>query len=324
MKHIYNDSHYHYTDFIQRETNLPNLLTMMGDDVGRTALMGIPLQQKWDWFESGSRSPKYYLRSNARLYYYPFVDAVVARSYLNLSKKNQARFDPMITGFNPTDMRAIEHIERVMRLYPGVFSGIGEFSIHKEVVSTKIVGHPASLRNPALYSILKFAGKVGMLVVIHSDADVMLNNDNQHPVYFDKFIDMVESHPNTTIVWAHCGLGRFIEPVRGYVDLIREAGEGLNNLYFDLSWNVVAKHIIASPEKSKWIDLVNDWPDRFMIGSDSVVSKDRKSYIKNLMIWQGIFDHLDDDVSEKFRLRNYERLFDTSKRNIRKWENKNK
>ena len=45
--------------------------------------------------------------------------------------------------------------------FPGVFTGIGEFSIHKEFVSSKIAGETASLTNPALDRILDFAAEVG-------------------------------------------------------------------------------------------------------------------------------------------------------------------
>ena len=173
----FHDAHYHPTDYIQQETALPAFLAMMGDRVGRAALMGIPLQQKWDWFESGDRAPDYYLRSDAALYYYPFVDAMVAEAVRALPPDQRDRFDPMITGFNPTDMYATDHIRRVLRLYPGVFSGIGEFSIHKEVVSPKTVGHTASLRNPALDRILEFAGEVGLLALVHNDVDVILPHE---------------------------------------------------------------------------------------------------------------------------------------------------
>ena len=57
--------------------------------------------------------------------------------YKSLTKEQQDRLDPMITGFNPADMYAAKHIERVLRTFPGVFTGIGEFSIHKEFVSRK-------------------------------------------------------------------------------------------------------------------------------------------------------------------------------------------
>src|SRR5437870_8281574 len=93
-------------------------------------------------------------------------------AYKSLTTDEQARFDPMITGFNPTDMYAADHIRRVLQTFPGVFSGIGEFSIHKEFVSAKVAGGVASLLDPALDSILDFAGEAGLLVLIHNDIDV--------------------------------------------------------------------------------------------------------------------------------------------------------
>ena len=53
-----------------------------------------------------------------------------------------------------------------------MFSGIGEFTIHKEFVSAKISGETASLTNPALDRILDFAAEAGLVVLIHNDVDV--------------------------------------------------------------------------------------------------------------------------------------------------------
>lgn len=319
----FHDAHYHPTDYIQRETALPEFLGMMGESVGRAALMGIPLQQKWDWFESGDRAPDYYLRSDAALYYYPFVDAMVAEAVLALPPEQRDRFDPMITGFNPTDMYATDHIRRVLTLYPGVFSGIGEFSIHKEVVTPKTVGHTASLRNPALDRILEFAGEVGLLALIHNDVDVILPHAGERPTHFDAFVEVVRRHRGTRILWAHAGLGRFVEPTADYVDLLEGIlrDEGLNHLYFDLSWDVVAEQIVADPAtRGQWVDLVNRWPDRFLLGSDAVVSRDRSSYLANLRVWQRLYDELDPEASEKLRRGNYERLFDAARERVRAWE----
>ena len=319
----FHDAHYHPTDYIQQETALPEFLEMMGERVARAALMGIPLQQKWDWFESGDRAPDYYLRSDAGLYYYPFVDAMVAEAVLALSPEQQARFDPMITGFNPTDMYATDHIRRVLRLYPGVFSGIGEFSIHKEVVSPKTVGHTASLRNPALDRILEFAGEVGLLTLIHNDVDVILPHEGARPTHFDPFVEVVRRHPGTMIVWAHAGIGRFVEPTPDYVSLLEEIlrDEGLNHVYFDLSWDVVAEQIVMPPERlAAWATLVNGWPDRFLIGSDTVVVQDQDAYFAALDIWQPLLDELEPEASHKLRLANYERLFDAARIRVRAWE----
>jgi len=52
----------------------------------------------------------------------------------------------MITGFNLTDMYAADHISRVLQTLPGVFTGIGEFAIHKEFVSAKIPARSQTFR----------------------------------------------------------------------------------------------------------------------------------------------------------------------------------
>src|SRR6516225_3968699 len=159
-----NDSHFHLTNYIQEGTDIHKFLQIMGTKVGRVALFGIPLQQQWSYRVDADRAPTYYLHSDAPLYYYSFTDAWIAMAYKSLSKEEQARFDPMITGFNPTDMYAADHIRRVLRAFPGVFCGIGEFSIHKEFVSSKVAGSVASLFDPALDRVLNFAEEAGLAV----------------------------------------------------------------------------------------------------------------------------------------------------------------
>src|SRR6516164_8590107 len=135
-----NDVHFHLTNYIQQGTEIHDFLKIMGTKAGRVALFGIPLQQEWSYQNSGDFAPTYYLQTDAPLYYYSFTDASIAMAYRSLSKTEQARFDPMITGFNPSDMYAADHIRRVLLTFPGVFSGIGEFTIHKEFVSSKVEG----------------------------------------------------------------------------------------------------------------------------------------------------------------------------------------
>jgi len=173
------DSHFHLTNYVQEGIDINKCLENMGKRVGRVALFGIPLQQMWFHGNTGEFAPTYYLASDDPLYYYSFTDAYIAMAFKSLSKENQARFDPMITGFNPADMYAADHIRRVLKTFPGVFTGIGEFSIHKEFVSSKVAGPVASLTNPALDRILDFCAETGLLVILHNDIDMPFPKSGQ-------------------------------------------------------------------------------------------------------------------------------------------------
>src|SRR5262245_21682947 len=119
----FNDSHFHLTNYIQEGPDARAYVGMMGKRVRRSTLFGIPLQQQWSYGNSGDFAPTYYLQTDAPLYYYSFTDAAIAMGYRALPPDQQARLDPMITGFNPTDMYAADHIRRVLKTFPGVFSG---------------------------------------------------------------------------------------------------------------------------------------------------------------------------------------------------------
>src|SRR5438270_9687031 len=201
--YLFNDVHFHLTNYIQEGVDIHQFLTTMGYKAGRVALFGIPLQQEWSYENSGDYAPTYYLQTDAPLYYYSFTDAYIAMAYRSLSKEQQGRFDPMITGFNPTDMYAADHIRRVLTTFPGVFSGIGEFTIHKEFVSSKIAGDVASLNDPALDRILDFAAESGLLVIIHNDLDTPFPIPNKPPAYLMNMRELNKRHPSTKVICAN-------------------------------------------------------------------------------------------------------------------------
>src|SRR5262245_55753817 len=331
--YLFNDSHFHLTNYVQKGTDIHKYLEIMGDKVGRSALFGIPLQQQWSYGNSGDFAPTYYLQSDAPLYYYSFTDAYIANVYRSLSKEEQARFDPMITGFNPADMYAVDHIRRVLQVYPGVFTGIGEFTIHKEFVSAKIAGGPPSLTNPALDRILDFAAETGLVVLIHNDIDVPFAKQDSEPAYFKQMKALLQRHPKTDIIWAHIGLGRVVRPVQASAgSAVRypaqtELVESLLNdpafahLDFDISWDEVAKYAIASPESiSRVAGMLNKYPDRFLFGTDTVAPANADAYYAVFNMWAPVFSKLTSDASFKIRKGNYERIFDAARTRVREWE----
>jgi predicted TIM-barrel fold metal-dependent hydrolase len=334
-----NDSHLHLTNYIQEGTNIHDLLKVMGSRVGRAALFGIPLQQQWSYGNTGTFAPTYYLQTDAPLYYYSFTDACIAMAYRSLTAAEQARIEPMITGFNPTDMYAADHIRRVLTTFPGVFSGIGEFTIHKEFVSSKIAGEAASLLNPALDRILDFAAEVGLVVILHNDIDMPFPKPGQEPYQVAQLKDLFSRHPRTTIVWAHAGVGRVVAPLKDRISTAYENPIGISQIGIleralsnpelahvnvDLSWDETAKYIVATPESLlATADLINGHPDRFLFGTDEVAPTEQTAYLKVYSMYAPLFARLTPDASENLRRKNYERLFDEARRRVRAWEKAN-
>jgi hypothetical protein len=157
-------------------------------------------------------------------------------AYLSLPREQRARFDPMITGFNAADMYAADHIRRVLQTFPGVFTGIGEFTIHKEFVSSKVAGDVASMSDPALDCILDFAGEAGLITILHNDIAMPFPKTEREAVYVDQIRDLFRRHPHTTIIWAHTGVGRVIQPLHGHVAILESmlADPAFAHLHFDL------------------------------------------------------------------------------------------
>jgi predicted TIM-barrel fold metal-dependent hydrolase len=320
--YLFNDSHFHLTNYVQEGISIQDYLKIMGDKVGRSTLFGIPVQQQWSHRVTGDFAPTYYLDSDAPLYYYSFTDAYIAMAYKSLTKEEQKRFDPMITGFNPTDMYAAAHIRRVLETFPGVFTGIGEFSIHKEFVSAKISGDVASLTDPALDSIFSFCEETGLIIILHNDVDDPFPKPNT-PNYTDDMLQLFKRHPKASITWAHLGLGRIVKPPLEYGKFFEKilADPELKHVNFDISWDEVAKYLTSSDEAiANTARIINLYPDRFLFGTDNVAPATQEKHLKVYHMYDPLWKSLTPDASYKVRLGNYERLYDAAAKKVRAWE----
>jgi hypothetical protein len=329
----FHDAHFHLTNYVQQGISVRQFLQIMGARVGRSTLFGIPLQQQWSYGNSGAFAPTYYLQSDAPLYYYSFTDAYIASLYNKLPKPDQARFDPMITGFNQADMYGADHIRRVLLTFPGVFTGIGEFSIHKEFVSSKVSGETASLTNPALDRVLDFASEAGLVVILHNDIDMPFAKTDTEPIYLAQMKGLLRRHPRASIIWAHTGLGRVVHPaqvsataaerspnhIEALVTMLSDPA--LAHVAFDISWDEVAKYAVSTPEAAARVAaLLNQYPDRFLFGTDTVAPSGPAPYFAVFDMWAPVFRLLTPEASLKVRKGNYQRIFDQGRRRVRAWE----
>ena len=322
-QYLFNDSHVHLTNYVQEGPDVHQMLRVMGDKVGRATLFGIPLTQLWSYRVDQKNAPTYYLDTDSDLYYYSFTDAVIAMEYRSLTKAEQARFDPMITGFNPADMYAADHVRRVLQTFPGVFEGIGEFSIHKEFVTSKVAGEPPSLEDPALDRLLSFAEEVGLVVLVHCDIDTPFPKVGQEPAYLQGIADLFARHPRTPIIWAHIGVGRIVRPVKDQMKYIERGLDNprLSHVYLDISWSETAKYIVATPEATRVVAaVIAKHPDRFLFGSDEVGPKTEADELRVYETYQPLWKLLSPHDRDLVLRGNYERLFDQARRRVRAWE----
>jgi predicted TIM-barrel fold metal-dependent hydrolase len=319
----FSDSHFHLTNYIQEGISPQQFLAIMGERVCRSTLFGIPLQQQWSHRVTGDIAPTYYLDSDADLYYYSFTDAQIAVAYRSLTPQQQARFDPMITGFNPTDMYAADHIRRVLQTFPGVFTGIGEFTIHKEFVSSKVAGDVASLTDPALDRILEFAAEAGLVVILHNDVAMPFPSPDKAAQYVTQLTDVFRRHPRAQIIWAHVGVGRIVQPLPQHMQLVEGivADPALAHVHFDISWDEVAKYMVATEQSTqRAADVLNRHTTRFLFGTDTVAPATAEKYYGVFDKYAPVLARLTPEARTQLLTGNYARLFDAARRRVRAWE----
>jgi predicted TIM-barrel fold metal-dependent hydrolase len=173
------------------------------------------------------------------------------------------------------------------------------------------------------------------LVILHNDIDMPFAKSGSPPVYLEQITALFKRHPRTTIVWAHMGLGRVVHPV------MKEDGVGaaerrprqlpvieemvsdpeLRHVYFDISWDEVAKYLVATPQSiHRAADVINRYPDRFLFGTDTVAPSIAQAYFGIYDLYKPLWLALIPEASEKVRQANYERLFDEARGRVRVWE----
>jgi len=186
-----------------------------------------------------------------------------------------------------------------------------------------VAGATASLRNPALDRILDFAAEAGLVVLIHNDMEVPFAKEGSAPAYLAQMKEVLKRHPATTIIWAHTGMGRIVRPVRGHAATIEAILQdpAFNHVNFDISWDEVAKYLVATPESTRIAaDLMNRYPDRFLFGTDEVAPSTQEQYLRVYYQYDPLWHMLTPAARERITRGNYQRIFDEARKKVRAWE----
>ena len=111
---------------------------------------------------------------------------------------------------------------------------------------------------------------VGLIAIMHNDVVMPFTKKENERLYFDQLKAALKRHPNTTLIWAHTGLGRVVQPPSQHIAFLKEilSDPDLKNVNFDISWDEVAKYILRNDATVKaTADLINQYPDRFLMGT---------------------------------------------------------
>ena len=317
---LFNDSHFHLTNYIQQGTDMRQV---RGRDHGR---QGLPVDAvrhpaaadlvvrelgrlRADVLPADGRAALLLLVHRClHRERVPEADARAAQA----ARPDDHRVQP------GRHVRGRPHPARAGDLSRACSRGIGEFTIHKEFVSSKVAGDTASLTDPALDRILDFAGEVGLVVILHNDIDMPFAKAGAEPVFLtadegpaaapSEDDDHLGAHGPRPRRPPGAGPGerrhgernpRHIEIVEAMID-----DPALSHVYFDISWDEVAKYAVSSPESIAHIAaMLNRYPDRFLFGTDNVAPPRPGDQLRVYGMWEPIWAQLTPEASRKIRNR---------------------
>jgi hypothetical protein len=260
------DGHLHFLNFVQETDGMAKFIKAMDDTgVAESAVIGMPVVKKWD--EGDAKRPTYYLDNDSRTYWYSATDFLVARAILDLPKDQQARLHPFICGINSADRNAVDHVERMLALYPNFWQGIGEVFLRHDELTGLTYGETPRGTSDAFSRLLDLAAARNLPVLVHSDIGAAWL---EKPDFLDEIEGAIRAHPKTHVIWAHAGISRRII-IPNHTEILRRMLSQYANLTVDLSWVIFDQEIAPGGVlDKKWATLIEEYPGRFVIGSDTV------------------------------------------------------
>jgi predicted TIM-barrel fold metal-dependent hydrolase len=304
-EYAYSDAHLHYVDFFQETAGMPKLLKAMADNrIEHVMISGIPVAKKWH--EDEPKRPRYYAGDDADAYWYSATDVIVAAAVNSLNPEQRQYFHPFLSGFNPNDKNSAAHIQRMLDLNPGLWQGIGEVFTRHDDLTALTSGDTPRANNEAMTRIYHLAAENDLPVMLHSN---ITSKREKNPLYLAEVEEPLRNHPHTRFIWAHAGTSAEIHRHQTQLDFLlptlARMLENYPNLFIDLSWSMLTPYLLDEQGKPRkeWLQLVERFPERFMIGSD-VVGRFNKLG-KEMRSFDPFLDALPEDVARKVARDNF-------------------
>lgn len=173
------------------------------------------------------------------------------------------------------DESVIPYLKQRLAKYQ--YAAIGEFHVDGE-----------NADEPVIVQLVELAKEHDLILHAHSDAYA---------------IERLFTHdPNARIIWAHAGFE--------HLSIIKSMLDHYPNLWVDLSfrWEIFR----AGRFLPGWRKLLINHADRFMLGVDTYIPERWLTIQETVNWYEEMFAAFPDNVSDKIRYQNAERLFATS------------
>lgn len=249
---------------------------------------GMPFVKKWAENEFFQR-PKYYLDSTSRVVPARDSDLAVAAAFHDFYQKYgndtqmmraAAKVHPFICALDTTDLGAVDLAVKRIREYPGIWEGMGELMSRHDDLTNLTAGERPRGNHSSLIRLFKFAGLVSLPISIHHNVAPISRSEKEikSPLYLGEFRDLlkrtIDDEPSQsnrpTVIWCHSGISRRLV-ISDYHNVLREILEQYSTyLFMDISWVVLETYIYENLDT--WVELIEDYPNNFILGSDAVGS----------------------------------------------------
>lgn len=260
------DGHFHMLNFVQETAGLDAFFAAMDDaGVSESVITGMPVVKKWE--EWADTRPTYYLDDDGRTYWYSATDFLLAQMLSTLPETRRRRLHPFICGINSADQNAVDHVQRMLAAYPDFWEGIGEVFARHDDLTALTYGEASRADMRSFDRLVTLAEQNDLPILIHSNIGSAWL---EQPTYQSEIEYLVRNHPRARIIWAHAGISRRIV-IPNHTEIIAGMLRQYPNLKVDISWVIfdqeIAPNNVLNPA---WPALIEQFPDRFIIGSDVV------------------------------------------------------
>lgn len=313
-RYQYVDAHMHYLGFIQQTQGFTALLDAMDDqNVHSSVLFCMPYNLEVTDRSIDSPDLNYYLTDDSKAFWHTESDMYMYWDWVNLISSQQSRFYPFMGGASTINENSADQMARVLDLYKNpqtnksYFRGIGELMFRHDFLTWKSGTVTPRPDSKAAENIFQLAAARNLPVNIHHDLTSL--RANGYPIYKNELNLALIRNPSTKIIWAHCGMTYYVMPTAGdpnkfynvfplqtLLDTLDTMLNDHPNLYLDLSWVVFDNYILGN--ETAWAALINKYPTRFMIGTDTVAKwNDGTTITYDIQKYSTLLDTLNNPVT---------------------------